>query len=215
MTVPRFRLFGWIDSLRSRFRELDVLRQLRELESHARDASVAFRPHYLVRAAQLAAATNRKEQALTLYGRAIDGYLEAGRARAAEALCRKVLSEYPEVVRARRTLALLALGRGDYEDAHRLIQEYAGAARKLGDPTALTGSLRLMARIVGAGPVLHRAAVELRAGGDSEGAEMVMDAAAGAREDLAAGTASGEWSEALRAALLAPSELSAGSPPVA
>lgn len=207
------RLFTWIHSLRARARELDVLRQLRDLESRARSASVAFRPHYLVRAAQLAAATNRTDQALTLYGRAIDGYLEAGRARAAEALCRKILSEYPQVVRARRTLALLSLGRGDHEEADRLIREYAEAARKHGDAAALGGSLRMMARIAGAGPVLRRAASELRASGDAEGADIVLDAAVEAPEDLAAGEPSGEWSDALRAALLAPSELSGGLHP--
>ena len=206
------RLFRWIDSIRGRARDLDVLRQLRDLESRARGASVAFRPHYLVRAAQLAAAANRKDQALTLYGRAIDGYLEAGRARAAEALCRKVLAEYPQVVRARRTLALLALGRGDYEEADRLIQEYAEAARKHGDAAALMGSLRMMARIAGAGPVLRRAASDLRAAGDSESAEIVMHAAAEAPEDPAGVEPSGEWSDALRAALLAPSELSSVRP---
>ena len=213
--MPNFSLFAWIDALRSRARELDVVRQLRDLEARARGASVAFRPHYLVRAAQLAAAADRKDQALTLYGRAIDGYLEAGRARAAEALCRKVLSAYPQVVRARRTLALLALGRGDYEEADRLIHEYAEAARKHGDSAALIGSLRLMAGLVGGGPVLHRAAVELRAAGDPEGAEIVQEAAAGAGEDLARGVESGEWSDALRAALLAPSELSGGYHPPA
>lgn len=213
--MPLFRLFRWIESLRSRARERSSLRQLRELESQAGGASLAFRPHYLVRAAQLAAAANRKEQALSLYGRAIDGYLEAGRAKAAEALCRKVLTEYPQVVRARRTLALLALGRGDYQEADRLIQEYAQAARKRGDAAALTGSLRMMAHIAGAGPVLHRAAIQLRAAGDSEGAEIVLDAAVDAREDLARGDVSGEWSDALRAALLGPSELSGGPRPTA
>lgn len=181
-------------------------REIQELESRASSASVAFRPQYLARAAELAAGINRREEALRLFGSAIDGYLEAGRARAAEVLCRRVLSEYPQVVRARRTLALLALGRGDYHDADRLIHEYAEAARKYGDAAVLARSLRMMASVAGAGPVLHRAAIELQAVGDAEGARMVLKAAT-ASQDAPVGEEAGDWSTALQAALLGPADV--------
>ena len=110
------------------------------------------------------------------------------------------------MVRARRTLALLALGRGDHDDADRLIHEYAEAARRYGDAAVLARSLRTMASIAGAGPVLHRAAIELQALGDAEGARIVSKAAM-VSQDAPAGEEAGDWSTALHAALLGPADV--------
>jgi hypothetical protein len=204
--VSRFSPRRILNSLRSRRQDVRSSRELEELEEQAQTASLSFRPQYLVRAAQIAVAMDRHDRALDLYGRAIDGYIEAGRSRAAEALCRKVVADYPRVVRARRTLVLLALGRGDFEVAEGLMARYAEAARKKGDLDMLRASLRTMAAVGEAGPVLDQAARELRAMGDEKGAELVL------RHEAAVDTesgdpASGRWSHAIQAALLGPAEL--------
>jgi hypothetical protein len=206
--VSRFSPFRLLGKLRSRKRDGDATRELEELEARARTASLSFRPHYLVRAAQIAVSMDRHEQALALYGQAIDGYIEGGRSRAAEALCRKVVTDYPNVVRARRTLALLALGRGDFADAESLMASYAAVAREKGDRDVLRASLRTMAAVGEAGPVLDQAARELRAMGDEKGADLVLRHRATHHE--LADTASGRWSHAIQAALLGPQELRNG-----
>jgi tetratricopeptide (TPR) repeat protein len=206
--VSRFSPSRFLDKLRSRKRDQEASRELEELEERAQTASLSFRPHYLVRAAQIAGNMDRHEHALALYGRAIDGYIEAGRSRAAEALCRKVVADYPSVVRARRTLALLALGRGDFQDAEKLMARYAEVARENGDLDVLRVSLRTMAAVGEAGPVLDQAARELRAMGDDRGAELVLRHRA-THNDMA-DTASGRWSHAVQAALLGPKELRNG-----
>jgi predicted Zn-dependent protease len=206
--VSRFRLSRILDNLRSRKRGNEASRELEELEERAKTASLSFRPHYLVRAAQIAVTMDRHDQALALYGRAIDGYIEAGRSRAAEALCRKVVADYPHVVRARRTLTLLALGRGDFQEAEELMARYAEAARENGDLDVLRAALRTMAAVGEAGPVLNQAARELRSMGDEKGAALVLKHRATHHE--LADTASGRWSHAIQAALLGPKELRNG-----
>lgn len=206
--MSRFSPFRFLGKLRSRKRDQHASRELEELEERAQTASLSFRPHYLVRAAQIAGTMDRHDQALALYGRAIDGYIEAGRSRAAEALCRKVVADYPDVVRARRTLALLALGRGDFEAAETLMARYAEVAREKGDLDVLRASLRTMAAVGEAGPVLDQAARELRAMGDEKGADLVLGHQATHHE--MADTASGRWSHAVQAALLGPKELRNG-----
>jgi predicted Zn-dependent protease len=206
--VSRFSLSRFLGDLRSRKRGNEASRELEELEERAQTASLSFRPHYFVRAAQIAVSMDRHEQALGLYGRAIDGYIEAGRSRAAEALCRKVVADYPHVVRARRTLTLLALGRGDFQEAEELMARYAEVAREKGDLEVLRAALRTMAAVGEAGPVLDQAARELRSMGDEKGADLVLKHQATHHE--LADTASGRWSHAIQAALLGPKELRNG-----
>jgi tetratricopeptide (TPR) repeat protein len=206
--VSRFSLSRFLGDLRSRKRGNEASRELEELEERAQTASLSFRPHYLVRAAQIAVSMDRHEQALGLYGRAIDGYIEAGRSRAAEALCRKVVADYPHVVRARRTLTLLALGRGDFQEAEELMARYAEVAREKGDLEVLRAALRTMAAVGEAGPVLDQAARELRSMGDEKGAALVLKHQATHHE--LADSASGRWSHAIQAALLGPKELRNG-----
>jgi tetratricopeptide (TPR) repeat protein len=201
-----------LNRLRSRRQDVRSSRELEELEEQAKTASLSFRPQYLVRAAQIAVAMDRHDQALDLYGKAINGYIEAGRSRAAEALCRKVVTDYPRVVRARRTLALLALGRGDFDAAEGLMAQYAAAAREKGDLDILRASLRTMAAVGEAGPVLDQAARELRALGDEKGAELVLRYVA-AGDTGSGDPASGRWSHAIQVALLGPAELMKGANP--
>lgn len=179
---------------------------MREFEARARTASPSFRSQHLARAAEAAAAAGRHEKALALYGKAIDGYLEAGRSRAAEVLCRAVVAAYPQVVRARRTLALLAIGRGDQGSAAELLRDYTRAAQEYGDPQILRFHLRLMGGLSPAEAVRSQAADELRSLGDEDGAAFVWSDQA-RQPPTAAETESGRWSQALHAALLSAARL--------
>lgn len=84
-------------------------------------------PHFN-RAGDLCAQAVRVEVALGYYDRAIDGFLRGGRYELARAVCRKLVRLEPHVVRARSTLAWLAI-RGDWRaEAEQEIQEYVDAA---------------------------------------------------------------------------------------
>lgn len=180
--------------------------RMRESEARAHAASGSFRPQHLTRAAQCATVAGRHQKALVLYGEAIDGYLQAGRSRAAEVLCRQVIAAYPHVVRARRTLALLAIGRGEQTSAVDLLQDYTRAARDHGDPQILRYQLRLIGGLSEAEVIRGHAADELRRLGDPEGAAFIVS------EEARTGAGalqpdSGRWSQALHAALLSPTRL--------
>lgn len=195
-------------SLRSRLADGSDEQKLEALRAKAADASASARPQYQLRAGRLAESLGLDHQALTLYGEAIDGYLEAGRGRVAEVICRQVLESYPHVVRARRTLALLAVGRDNADEAASLLSEYAETAREFGDEELIRKSLRTMGLIAGPGPVKARAVDELRTLGDEAGARMVEESE-GASQDELFGGATGTWSKALYTALLGADELRA------
>ena len=129
---------------RRRNQELRV--RLQELEEKAAAASPAYRGQYLSRAGDLCAEEGYMDRALDFWGAAIDGYLEAARPDAAAAACRKVIHHVPHVVRARRTLALLAIGHGHVPEALRQVEDYVEAARRAGRGDLAVKQLRLMAR---------------------------------------------------------------------
>ena len=191
---------GLVRRLRARVVEFRFGRQLDRLQRRAAEASATFQPQYHLRAAQAARVLNRHADARRLYGEAIDGYLEAGRSRAAEVVCRKVLSEYPEVVRARRTLALLALGRDDVDEAVALLRDYAVRSRTAGDRQLLLQTLRMFALISDSGPFRAQAISELEALGDDEGVRRILEGS----EKPPEFTGMGRGSQATQAALLGP-----------
>lgn len=193
-------------SLRSRLAGGSDEQKLKALKAKAAAASASSRPQHQLRAARLAQSMGLDHEALTLYGQAIDGYLEAGRGRVAEVICRQLLESYPHVVRARRTLALLAVGRDNEDEAASLLSEYAETARQFGDDELIRKSLRTMGLIAGPGVVRAKAADELRSLGDEAGARMVEESE-GARQDELFGGAAGTWSKALYTALLGADEL--------
>lgn len=194
---------GFVRRLRARIAEFHLGRRLDRLQRRAAEASAAFRPQYHLRAAQAARVLNRDADALRLYGEAIDGYLEAGRSRAAEVVCRKVLAEYPGVVRARRTLALLALGREDVGEAVALLRDYAFRSRTASDPYLLVKSLRMFALISDSEPFRAQALAELEALGDDEGTRRILEGS----EEPTEFAGMGRWSQAVQAALLGPEAL--------
>lgn len=175
--------------------------ELQKLRERAAGATPSFRPQYSLEAARLARSLDMESDALSLYGDAIDGYLESGRDRAAEVVCREVLNAYPHVVRARRTLALIALGRGEAQEAAALLQTYAETAKRFGEERLTRTSLRAMGLLSGLGPVQQQAIAELRALGDESGVEMVLSRKDLPRDEVFP-TDAGLWGKALETALL-------------
>lgn len=120
-----------------------------------------------------------RELALTYYDRAIDTYLSVGLYASAVAICQKIVRLTPEVIRARCTLAWLAIARGMLNEARDRIQEYADAAARLQDSRLAWGHLRMMAEVCESQEVLQSVADALLQLGDVRGADNVYGAAFG------------------------------------
>ena len=120
-----------------------------------------------------------RERALGYYDVAINTYLSAGLYAAAVAVCQKIVRLTPEVIRARCTLAWLAIARGMLNEARDRIQEYADAATRLQDSRLAWGHLRMMAEVCESQEVLHSVADALLQLGDVRGADRVYGAAYG------------------------------------
>ncbi|HEX6133889.1 MAG TPA: hypothetical protein VFZ24_07995 [Longimicrobiales bacterium] len=86
--------------------------------------------------------------ALELYGQAVDSLVEADRFEAAMGLCNKIIRTVPHVVRARCTLAWLAIGAGFTGELPVRVGEYVSAAEAYGRETMAQKHLRLMAEVV-------------------------------------------------------------------
>jgi predicted Zn-dependent protease len=85
----------------------------------------------LVRAAEIAAESGRRSEALAFYGRAIDAYLKAGLTHQAEAVCRTIIATEPDVLRTRYTLAAIAVGRGRARQAAARLADYMAAVERV------------------------------------------------------------------------------------
>jgi hypothetical protein len=86
--------------------------------------------------------------ALELYGQAVDSLIEADRFEAAMGLCNKIIRTVPQVVRARCTLAWLAIGAGFTGELGSRVGEYVSAAEACGRETIAQRHVRLMADMV-------------------------------------------------------------------
>lgn len=120
-----------------------------------------------------------RERSLSYYGRAIDIYIAAQSFEAAVNMCRKIVRLTPEVVRARCTLAWMALGRGLMHEARLRIADYADAASAAGKEGAAAHHLRLMTEVAENQEVLESLAEALLQVGDDAGANRAYGAALG------------------------------------
>jgi hypothetical protein len=120
-----------------------------------------------------------RERSLIYYGRAIDVYLDSDLVDAAVAVCCKIVRLTPEVVRARCTLAWLALGRGLFEEAKQRIADYATAASTAGQERFAAKHLRLMTDMSENQEILESLAEALLGLGDERGADRAFGAALG------------------------------------
>ncbi len=184
-------------------------KELETLELQAANASPGYETQFLNRAGNLCVEAGQAPRALGYYGRAIDAYLESGRFSAAEVLCRKLLQISPRAVRARCTLAWLALGKGFKENTRQEIEQYVEAAERAGQQRFAAKQLLMMAEAA--------VNVDLR----QEIADHLLRLEATAEADRVYGLVFQEhngltpdaadegklWGKLLRAALMGPKEL--------
>lgn len=185
-------------------------RDLAELEAQARSASPGYETQFLNRAGNLCVEAGQPARALAYFGRAIDAYLESGRFSAAEVLCRKVLQIAPEAVRARSTLAWLALGKGFHESTRVEIREYVHAAEKAGQQQLAAVQLMMMAEAATELELREEIGEHLLRLDEPEKADVVFGLVFEERNGQRAPRYIDEgklWTKLLRAALMGPQEL--------
>lgn len=178
----------------------DPSRQIAALERRAAAASPQYQGSLYARAAEAARRAGDVDEALRLYGRAINAYLQAGRGRPAELICEKAVKLYPPVVRARYTLALIALGHGDREAALRRVREYAMAALAIDRPQMTVPGLLQLAALAPDTELRRTIAGALRQVEQGVLADRVERGSAAPFEGLS-------WSRAVAAALKRPDEV--------
>jgi tetratricopeptide (TPR) repeat protein len=125
-------------------------------------------------AGDLCMEAGQRERALLYFDACIDLYLLAGRFAASAGICDKLVRLNPEVVRARCTLAWLAIARGLDDEAQRRVEEYGEAALRLERPTIAQQQLRAMAEEVDSEQVLEAIAHALLKLGDAVSADRVF-----------------------------------------
>ncbi|MEX0907075.1 MAG: hypothetical protein WD054_02000 [Gemmatimonadota bacterium] len=125
----------------------------------------------------------QRERALIYYDQAIDIYLALGMYASVAAVCQKLVRLSPNVVRARCTLAWMAIARGQEREARERIADYASAAMPQPDQRLARGHLRMMAEVADTPEVLQAVADGLQMLGDERGAQRAQAAATGS--DLA------------------------------
>jgi tetratricopeptide (TPR) repeat protein len=185
-------------------------KDLAELESQAKGASPGYETQFLNRAGNLCVEAGQPARALGYFGRAIDAYLESGRFSAAEVLCRKVLQIAPEAVRARSTLAWLALGKGFDASTRSEIAEYVHAAERAAQQELAGKQLLLMAEATGDVDLRQEIAKHLLELDEAEKADIVFGMVFEERNGLRPAPITDEgklWAKLLRAALMGPKEL--------
>lgn len=141
-------------------RELDAIER-RLAGSSPRNQSVLLK-----QAGDLCASMGERRRALGWYGRAVNLHLELGEAPRAAALCHTILSLQPEAVRARCTLAWLALAGGRTMEARQLVGEYAAAARAAGQNVVAARQLTWMLEAADDGFLRHDIVRAIRTLGD-------------------------------------------------
>jgi hypothetical protein len=191
-------------------------RDLEALEQQAATASPGYETQYLTRAGNLCVEAGQPARALGYFGRAIDAFLESGRFGAAEVACRKVLAIAPGTVRARRTLACIAIGRGYGAETLAEVGAYVEAARRAGREALAVNQLVLMAEAAVEPELRERLAEHLLDLGEAVQADRILGAVHAERNGLREPRPSDEgtrWRKVLRAALIGPEELeSLGAP---
>lgn len=158
----------------------------------------------LLHAAEIARSGGHRSETLTLYGRAIDAYLEAGLDWEAEQVCRRLIEVEPEVIRTRYTLAMLAVGRDDLKAARTRLGDYIAAVMRAQAAGMAVSSLLEMAAAT-ANPAMRRLIAEcLREVGVPEIAYRVQ-------HGTAAPASATSWARAVGGALKRPTDVDVGA----
>lgn len=116
----------------------------------------------------------QRERALLYFDAAIDLYLAVGRFAASAAICDKLVRANPQIVRARCTLAWLAIARNLDDEAVKRVEEYGESALRLERPTVAQRQLRAMAEETDSESVLEGIAHALLKLGDAVSADRIF-----------------------------------------
>jgi tetratricopeptide (TPR) repeat protein len=176
--------------------DLDRIEKELERVGHGYEAA-----RLLNRAGDLYMAKGDRQNALKRYGDAIDAYLQSGEYDNAMAVCRKIIRVVPEVIRTRRTLAWLCLGKGFLEIAREHIDAYTKASIEAGLELLAVQHLLLMAQYVDRPAFRGFLAEKLEALGDAAAAKRVREGSA------VDGVRAAGWAPVVFAAMLTPEEL--------
>lgn len=173
---------------------------LRSMEARARQTEYPDqRARILNLAGDLCFDAGERERALDYYGRAIDLHITHHEYSAAVAICQKIVRLTPEVVRARCTLAWMAIARGMIHEAQTRISDYKKAADAAGQARLARAHLLMMAEVIDDRDLLVTIAESLIELGDAENADRVYGAAFGCSyEHRMAGDADERWRTVLR-----------------
>lgn len=173
---------------------------LRSMESRAKQAEYPDqRARILNLAGDLCFDAGEREKALGYYGRAIDIHVAHHEYAAAVAICQKIVRLTPEVVRARCTLAWMAIARGLIHEAQSRISDYTHAAENAGQARLARAHLLMMAEVIENRDLLLTIAEALIELGDAENADRVYGAAFGcAYEHRMSGDPDERWRTVLR-----------------
>lgn len=185
-----------------------LIEQLDDLERRAEQAhGPGGAATYLNQAGDLCLGVGRLADALAYYGKAIDTHVQADRFDAAGAVCQKVLRTSPEVIRARCTLAWLALGSGREADARKHAQDYLRLVEFAGRDMVALPQVRRMATIAESEDLRYFLGEVLLDLGDESAADHVFGQIFRERNALerpAVVDPEERWSVARRAALQGP-----------
>jgi hypothetical protein len=138
------------------------------------DLSAEMRARLMNEAGDLCYESAQRERALLYYDAAIDLYLAASRFAASAAICEKLIRLNPQIVRARCTLAWLAIARGLDDEGARRVEQYGEAALRLERPTVAQRQLRAMAEETDSESVLEAIAHALLKLGDAQSADRIF-----------------------------------------
>lgn len=142
---------------------------------------------------------HERERALDYYGRAIDIHVSHHEYSAAVSICQKIVRLTPEVVRARCTLAWMAIARGLVTEAQHRVAEYKSAAESAGQGRLARAHLLMMAEVIDDRDLLVTIAESLIELGDAQNADRVYGAAFGCSyEHRMPGDADERWRTVLR-----------------
>jgi hypothetical protein len=165
---------------------------------------------YFNQAGDLCLAAQQPVSALEYYGQSIDAYVKADRFDAATGVCKKVIRLSPSVVRARCTLAWLALGKGFVPEAQAFIEHYLMAAMRAGRDVLARHQMKRMSVIAEEEPLRMYLAECLLNMGEERTADHLFGAVYRERNHGRTRRhvdTSRRWFEARRCALMSPSEI--------
>jgi hypothetical protein len=180
---------GLVPALAAGMKEVTSSVDLQQLEGMLdnleKRAAAADHPDQQARihnlAGDLCFEAGQPERAISYYERSINIYIAGEHYNQAALLCKKIVAQTPEALRAYSTLAWLAIVRGLLEEVRQRIADYVRAAEATRMEKLARTQLRNFAKVSNAREVLESIAEALLELEDSAGADAVFAAANHAR----------------------------------